>query len=178
MSANFKTLRELMNELQPPCIPYLGTFLNSLTHPPHAHANSDDFFLGIYLRDFVFILDGNPEKTENGLINFERLTLLAGLIAKIRQCQLVRYKYIFCCFEFDSCVRVQSQLTQLLVSFVCLRLCPIEIIQDYLTQSLILLPEEILEAQSYKIEPRKDESAAQLTPKHRASIAFTKRRDT
>jgi son of sevenless-like protein len=127
MSANFKTLRELMNELQPPCIPYLG----------------------IYLRDFVFILDGNPEKTENGLINFERLTLLAGLIAKIRQCQLVRYK-----------------------------LCPIEIIQDYLTQSLILLPEEILEAQSYKIEPRKDESAAQLTPKHRASIAFTKRRDT
>jgi len=101
-----------MNELQPPCIPYLG----------------------IYLRDFVFILDGNPEKTENGLINFERLTLLAGLIAKIRQCQLVRYK-----------------------------LCPIEIIQDYLTQSLILLPEEILEAQSYKIEPRKDESAAQLT---------------
>eukprot|EP01116_Phalansterium_solitarium_P000941 TRINITY_DN10772_c0_g1_i1.p1 TRINITY_DN10772_c0_g1~~TRINITY_DN10772_c0_g1_i1.p1 ORF type:complete len:501 (-),score=134.12 TRINITY_DN10772_c0_g1_i1:88-1590(-) len=66
MSSNFRALREAMSSCELPAIPYLGIFLSDLT----------------------FITDGNPDLNEaNGakLYNFEKLSLLAGVMSKLRR---------------------------------------------------------------------------------------------
>jgi hypothetical protein len=59
----------------------------------HVSCSSTLTTSGLYLRDFVFALDGNPERTDDGLINFEKLTLLGNLITKLREFQRVPYQY-------------------------------------------------------------------------------------
>ncbi|KAJ3423379.1 guanine nucleotide exchange factor [Anaeramoeba flamelloides] len=69
---NFKKLRTAINERgeNSPVLPYIG----------------------MYLTDLTFIEDGNPNFTENKLINFQKHLLLSKLIRKIRRFQEIPFE--------------------------------------------------------------------------------------
>jgi len=60
MEFAYKNYREVMREVIPPCIPYLG----------------------VYLQDLTFIDEGNPDKI-GPLINFSKRQLVAKIISEI-----------------------------------------------------------------------------------------------
>ncbi|KAK4511254.1 uncharacterized protein ATC70_012469 [Mucor velutinosus] len=72
-SRNFNQYRALIHSVNPPCIP----------------------FLGIYLQDLTFIEDGNPNflKTSKDLINFAKRAKTAEVIREIQQYQTMGYQY-------------------------------------------------------------------------------------
>eukprot|EP01102_Stenamoeba_stenopodia_P000306 TRINITY_DN10287_c0_g1_i2.p1 TRINITY_DN10287_c0_g1~~TRINITY_DN10287_c0_g1_i2.p1 ORF type:complete len:742 (+),score=161.36 TRINITY_DN10287_c0_g1_i2:397-2622(+) len=57
---------------------YRGTILSKSKDTPIVP------YLALYLRDVTFITDGNPDFTEEGLINFEKMQLLGSRIQEIR----------------------------------------------------------------------------------------------
>ncbi|KAL6050429.1 RasGEF domain containing protein [Balamuthia mandrillaris] len=69
---NFKTLRERVASAPPPKLPYIGTALADLT----------------------FIEEGNPDHTEEGLINFAKRQLLTTVIVHMQTYQQQRYNYM------------------------------------------------------------------------------------
>ncbi|KAI8969264.1 ras guanine nucleotide exchange factor domain-containing protein [Mycotypha africana] len=70
---NFQEYREMIHSVNPPCIP----------------------FLGIYLQDLTFIEDGNPDmlKKSNNLINFAKRQKAAEVIREIKQFQSPPYNF-------------------------------------------------------------------------------------
>lgn len=70
---NFNLYRVLIHSVNPPCIP----------------------FLGIYLQDLTFIEDGNPNflKTSKDLINFAKRAKTAEVIREIQQYQTMGYQF-------------------------------------------------------------------------------------
>ncbi|KAI8089435.1 ras guanine nucleotide exchange factor domain-containing protein [Halteromyces radiatus] len=70
---NFTEYREMIHSVNPPCIP----------------------FLGIYLQDLTFIEDGNPDylKKAEGLINFAKRQKCAEVIQEIKQFQSPPYTF-------------------------------------------------------------------------------------
>lgn len=69
---NFNEYRALIHSINPPCIP----------------------FLGIYLQDLTFIEDGNPNylKKSKDMINFAKRAKTAQVILEIQQHQSTLYK--------------------------------------------------------------------------------------
>lgn len=70
---NFTEYREIIHSVNPPCIP----------------------FLGIYLQDLTFIEDGNPDclrKTKN-LINFAKRHKAAEVIRELKQFQSFQFNF-------------------------------------------------------------------------------------
>eukprot|EP00008_Paramoeba_atlantica_P002026 CAMPEP_0201502282 /NCGR_PEP_ID=MMETSP0151_2-20130828/84050_1 /ASSEMBLY_ACC=CAM_ASM_000257 /TAXON_ID=200890 /ORGANISM="Paramoeba atlantica, Strain 621/1 / CCAP 1560/9" /LENGTH=875 /DNA_ID=CAMNT_0047895863 /DNA_START=103 /DNA_END=2730 /DNA_ORIENTATION=- len=66
----YKKYREHLHKITPPCVPYLG----------------------VYLTDLTFVLDGNPDRVEGGtLINFFKWRKVADIITEIKNYQ-IRYK--------------------------------------------------------------------------------------
>jgi len=61
--------RKTIHEVNPPCVP----------------------FIGVYQTDLTFIEDGNPTKFANGMINFKKCRLVAGVILEIQQYQQKPY---------------------------------------------------------------------------------------
>ncbi len=59
---SYKNFRELMQQVNPPCIPYLG----------------------VYLTDLTFIDDGNPNYVNETLVNRAKNRLLYDVIRKIQ----------------------------------------------------------------------------------------------
>ncbi|XP_052045253.1 ras-specific guanine nucleotide-releasing factor 1 isoform X1 [Apodemus sylvaticus] len=68
----FKNLRETLRNCDPPCVPYLG----------------------MYLSDLVFIEEGTPNYTEEGLVNFSKMRMISHIIREIRQYQQTPYKIV------------------------------------------------------------------------------------
>ncbi|KAI9265431.1 ras guanine nucleotide exchange factor domain-containing protein [Helicostylum pulchrum] len=70
---NFNQYRALIHSVNPPCIP----------------------FLGIYLQDLTFIEDGNPNflKTSKDLINFAKRAKTAEVIREMQQYQTMGYQF-------------------------------------------------------------------------------------
>lgn len=70
---NFQEYREMIHSVNPPCIP----------------------FLGIYLQDLTFIEDGNPDyiNKPRGLINFAKRQKAAEVIREINQFQSPPYTF-------------------------------------------------------------------------------------
>lgn len=66
----FRNLRDALHRTDPPCIPYLG----------------------IYLSDLAYLEEGTPNFTENGLLNFAKMRMIAHVIREIRQFQQTPYK--------------------------------------------------------------------------------------
>ncbi|KAI9276236.1 ras guanine nucleotide exchange factor domain-containing protein [Sporodiniella umbellata] len=71
---NFTEYREIIHSINPPCIP----------------------FLGIYLQDLTFIEDGNSDflRKSNHLINFAKRQKVADVIQELRQRQNFAYNFI------------------------------------------------------------------------------------
>ncbi|KAG0836182.1 hypothetical protein G6F57_009894 [Rhizopus arrhizus] len=73
-SRNFAHYRELIHSINPPCVP----------------------FVGIYLQDLTFIEDGNSnflKPPHHHLINFAKRTKTAAVIQEIQQYQMVSYSF-------------------------------------------------------------------------------------
>jgi len=66
---SWSNYRKTIHEVNPPCVP----------------------FFGVYQTDLTFIEDGNPDKFSNGLINFKKCRLIAGVIEEIQQYQQKPY---------------------------------------------------------------------------------------
>ena len=62
--------RQVLQNVDPPTLPYLG----------------------VYLTDLTFIEDGNPDYI-NGLINFKKRRLIYGVISRIQQYQQLQYNF-------------------------------------------------------------------------------------
>ncbi|XP_065221705.1 ras-specific guanine nucleotide-releasing factor 2-like isoform X3 [Planococcus citri] len=65
----FRNLRDTLRRSEPPCIPYLG----------------------MYLSDLSFIEEGTPNFTEDGLLNFSKMRMIAHVIREVRCYQDTRY---------------------------------------------------------------------------------------
>ncbi|XP_060073203.1 ras-specific guanine nucleotide-releasing factor 2-like [Ylistrum balloti] len=66
----FKNMRDALHRCDPPCIPYLG----------------------MYLTDLSFIEEGTPDNTEEGLVNFSKMRMIAHVIREIRLFQQTPYR--------------------------------------------------------------------------------------
>ncbi|KAK7065858.1 Ras protein-specific guanine nucleotide-releasing factor [Halocaridina rubra] len=66
----FRSLRDALHRCDPPCIPYLG----------------------MYLTDLSFIEEGTPNFTDDGLLNFSKMRMIAHVIREIRHFQQTPYK--------------------------------------------------------------------------------------
>ncbi|WAQ99016.1 RGRF1-like protein, partial [Mya arenaria] len=66
----FKNMRDALHRCDPPCIPYLG----------------------MYLTDLSFIEEGTPDRTEDSLINFSKMRMIAHVIREIRLFQQTPYR--------------------------------------------------------------------------------------
>lgn len=66
----FRNMRDALHKCDPPCIPYLG----------------------MYLTDLSFIEEGTPNFTEEGLLNFSKMRMIAHVIREIRHFQQTPYK--------------------------------------------------------------------------------------
>ncbi|XP_076294613.1 ras-specific guanine nucleotide-releasing factor 2 isoform X2 [Lasioglossum baleicum] len=66
----FKNLRNALHRCDPPCIPYLG----------------------LYLTDLTSIEEGAPTITEDGLLNFSKMRMIANVIREIRHFQQTPYR--------------------------------------------------------------------------------------
>ena len=69
LSPVFHPTRTPCDSVNPPCIPYLGT----------------------YLTDLTFIDDGNPDEVD-GMINFFKWSLTAGVIEDLSRFQQISYR--------------------------------------------------------------------------------------
>ncbi|XP_060555505.1 ras-specific guanine nucleotide-releasing factor 1-like isoform X3 [Ruditapes philippinarum] len=66
----FKNMRDALHRCDPPCIPYLG----------------------MYLTDLSFIEEGTPDMTEDNLVNFSKMRMIAHVIREIRLFQQTPYR--------------------------------------------------------------------------------------
>ncbi|KAK2577824.1 hypothetical protein KPH14_001093 [Odynerus spinipes] len=99
----FRNLRDALHRCDPPCIPYLG----------------------LYLTDLSFIEEGTPNFTEDGLLNFSKMRMIAHVIREIRHFQQTPYK-----------IELITKVT------------------NYLLDTSLLLNEKDLYRMSLEIEPR------------------------
>jgi len=86
-------------------------------------------YLGVCLRDMLFVEEGNGNyiNKDEGVINFEKLQLMGGVILQVRQFQQEPYQ-----FQYEH------------------------VVQDYLSK-LLTLPEEMLSKHSLLCEPSRNE---------------------
>ncbi|XP_044017222.1 ras-specific guanine nucleotide-releasing factor 2-like isoform X2 [Aphidius gifuensis] len=99
----FRNLRDALRRCDPPCIPYLG----------------------VYLTDLSFIEEGTPNFTEDGLLNFSKMRMIAHVIREIRHFQQTPYK-----------IELITKVT------------------NYLLDTTLLVEEDDLYRMSLEIEPR------------------------
>ncbi|CAK9811174.1 Ras-specific guanine nucleotide-releasing factor 2 [Anthophora plagiata] len=102
-NGRFRNLRDALHRCDPPCIP----------------------FLGLYLSDLSFIEEGTPTMTEDGLLNFSKMRMIAHVIREIRHFQQTPYK-----------IELITKVT------------------NYLLDPSLLLNDEDLDRMSLEIEPR------------------------
>lgn len=89
---SFQNYRNALRACKPPAVPYLG----------------------VYLQDLTFIEDGNPEQLGDGLVNFERLGLVYGVLKEVllyqQQVRRQQTKRV-CCF-FVWCALLTAHCLQ------------------------------------------------------------------
>ncbi|XP_073979075.1 ras-specific guanine nucleotide-releasing factor 2-like isoform X2 [Rhodnius prolixus] len=118
----FRNLRDALHRCDPPCIPYLG----------------------MYLTDLSFIEEGTPNFTEDGLLNFSKMRMIAHVIREIRHFQQTPYK-----------IELNTKVT------------------NYLLDPSLLLSDDELYQKSLAIEPRTSRlSASNITTLPSSSQPF------
>ncbi|KAL4928085.1 Ras-GEF domain-containing protein [Aspergillus undulatus] len=84
---NYQTYRDALRRVLPPSVP----------------------FLGLFLKDLVFIEDGNPAMTSEGLINFSKYSMLATTIHEAQRFQQASYS-LYPVPELQEYLATQLQL--------------------------------------------------------------------
>ncbi|XP_071844358.1 ras-specific guanine nucleotide-releasing factor 2-like [Apostichopus japonicus] len=99
----FKNMREALHRIDPPCVPYLG----------------------FYLTDLAFIEDASPNITEDNLINFSKMRMIAHVIQEVRHFQQTPYS-----------------------------IAPNGVVISYLTDVSLIMDDDEMYALSLELEPR------------------------
>jgi hypothetical protein len=98
--AGYKRYQEEFAKRSLPAVPYFGKIVYFLWF---------NFWLGLFLRDFTFLEDGNPSDLPNGSINFEKMQRFGERVEFIQ-------KYQSCPYQLSSDQRLQESLRT--VSFI------------------------------------------------------------
>jgi len=101
IAGNFRRLRDILLSTSPPCVPYIG----------------------VYLQDMVFIEEGNQTWNDEGLLNFDKMSIFAKILQQLRTFQQTPYQ-----------------------------LFPIPFLQDFLANKLVMLDDCTLEEESFNRE--------------------------
>lgn len=88
---SWATYRELVRNMTPPCVPFLGE-AKSVSFPPGQLLTTCQ---GVYLTDWTFIGDGNPDnlREKPHHINFNKRQKAAELIVQIQSYQAMPYHF-------------------------------------------------------------------------------------
>ena len=86
---SYKLFRAVLRSVNPPCIPYLGIYKKQKLE--NILQKTYFFYLGMYLTDLTFIEEGNPDKLQDGSINFTKRQRLSEVIAEIQTYQNTPY---------------------------------------------------------------------------------------
>ena len=109
-------------------------------------------YIGIYLKDLIFVEDGNPDKTEDGMINFEKHEMLSKHILKM--------------WDFAKNRYVPSMKINIIFQDLTLipryKLVPVESLQNYFRNLKVVCEDDLYE-ESLLRESRAD--TAPLKPK-------------
>lgn len=87
---NFQSYRGALAGARPPALPYIG----------------------VYLRDLIFIEEANPGRLESGLINFDKIHLEGKVILEVRKHQKERYLQIKPAPNIHDFLRSVSPMTE------------------------------------------------------------------
>ena len=87
---SYRGYRDHLHNINPPCVPYMG----------------------VYLTDLTFLMDGNPDNVDDGLINFKKRRLIAEVIEEIHQYQVIYLLGVclFVCLFVCACLFVWFNL--------------------------------------------------------------------
>jgi hypothetical protein len=69
---NYQHYRKELKNAKPPLIPYMGNY----------RLIKICLFLAVYLRDLTFIEDGNKNLRSNGMVNFEKMSMLSKVFSE------------------------------------------------------------------------------------------------
>ncbi|CAL1269973.1 unnamed protein product [Larinioides sclopetarius] len=118
----FRNMRDALHRCDPPCIPYLG----------------------MYLTDLSFIEEGTPNFTDEGLLNFSKMRMIAHVIREIRHFQQTPYK-----------IEMSPKVT------------------NYLLDPTRLMPDEELYQTSLCLEPRLSRLSTKITTPGAGFMGFS-----
>ncbi len=95
-SGNYKKYREEFASISPPAIPYFGMIYLIDSYPTFAieHpliypliASIYIITIAVYLRDLTFIEDGNQNYISEGIVNFQKMKMLAKALSELQRYQ-------------------------------------------------------------------------------------------
>jgi len=104
-------------------------------------------YLGMYLTEFIQIDEGNPSKTEEGLLNLVKYQLIARGLSKLQNWQKIPF---------------------------CLQSVPQ--IQEFLTNIIMIDDEATLSSFSYYLEPKLGQEPPEIPPKLKEISSWKKTR--
>ncbi|KAL6068111.1 hypothetical protein QOT17_008359 [Balamuthia mandrillaris] len=114
----FARLEQLMENKQ-----NYKNYREALKDTSEAEAPGTVPYIGVYLRDLVFIEEGNPTILENGLINFEKLLMIAKTIVEVQRFQREAYQLEPCrsraLEHYIKKLRGEDEKTLDTLSFAC-----------------------------------------------------------
>jgi hypothetical protein len=87
---NREQLRDYMDKVRLPCIPYLGTFIDQIIH--HLRALHMYLFAGLYLTDLIYIDVAHPHS--GGLESEPRRTQMNNILRVISEFQQSNYEHL------------------------------------------------------------------------------------
>ena len=90
---NYKEYRDVLRKAAPPCVPFLGELLLACTFSREPATHSPLSPIGVYLTDWTFIGDGNPDmlREKPHQINFHKRQKASELILMIKLHQATTY---------------------------------------------------------------------------------------
>jgi len=90
---NYKEYRDVLRKAAPPCVPFLGKHLTDRGLPLATQLTSLTLATGVYLTDWTFIGDGNPDmlREKPHQINFHKRQKASELILMIKLHQATTY---------------------------------------------------------------------------------------
>lgn len=91
-SKNMQKYREALSQAAPPLIPFLRTHAPCFRIAAKKVGLRGRELVAIFIKDLTFLNDGNPMRLQ-GLINFDKLRMMADKVSQITAWSAVPYSY-------------------------------------------------------------------------------------
>src|SRR5690348_2610350 len=86
-TSNFSNYRDLVVNVSPPCIPYVGLFLSDLTFIEGKPSFIHSFIHSHSLIHSFICAEGNPDMIDNKYVNFSKCRMVSEVIKQIQRLQ-------------------------------------------------------------------------------------------